>query len=165
MVLGVDVGGTKIAVAAVNGVTATHAVEHPTVLVSTDALLDGMEHAVRDVIAAAGQPDAIGVGVPSQIEYSTGTVESSVNIPLTGVPLREELGRRFGVPVFVDNDANCAALAEAHIVGARHLVMLTLGHGGRRRRRDRRPDLPRSARPGGRARTHDHQPGRPAVPR
>ena len=41
MVLGVDVGGTKIAVAAVNGVTATHAVEHPTVLVSTDALLDG----------------------------------------------------------------------------------------------------------------------------
>ena len=40
-----------------------------------------------------------------------------MNIPLTGVPLREELGRRFGVPVFVDNDANCAALAEAHIVG------------------------------------------------
>ena len=76
MVLGVDVGGTKIAVAAVNGVTATHAVEHPTVLVSADALLDGMEHAVRDVIAAAGQPEAIGVGVPSQIEYSTGTVES-----------------------------------------------------------------------------------------
>ena len=105
MVLGVDVGGTKIAVAAVDGVTATHAVEHPTVLVSTDALLDGMEHAVRDVIGAAGQPDAIGVGVPSQIEYATGTVESSVNIPLTGVPLREELGRRFGVPVFVDNDA------------------------------------------------------------
>jgi glucokinase len=52
-----------------------------------------------------------------------------VNIPLTGVPLREELGRRFGVPVFVDNDANCAALAEAHIVGERHLVMLTLGTG------------------------------------
>ena len=67
--------------------------------------------------------------MPSQIDYETGTVESSVNIPLTGVPLREELGRRFGVPVFVDNDANCAALAEAHIVGARDLVMLTLGTG------------------------------------
>jgi glucokinase len=52
-----------------------------------------------------------------------------VNIPLTGVPLREELGRRFGVPVFVDNDANCAALAEAHIVGEDDLVMLTLGTG------------------------------------
>jgi glucokinase len=129
VVLGVDVGGTKIAVAAVDGVTATHAVEHPTVLVSTDALLDGLEHAVRSVMQLAGRPEAIGVGVPSQIEYETGTVESSVNIPLTGVPLREELGRRFGVPVFVDNDANCAALAEAHIVGARNLVMLTLGTG------------------------------------
>ena len=67
--------------------------------------------------------------MPSQIEYATGTVETSVNIPLTGVPLREELGRRFGVPVFVDNDANCAALAEAHILGEDNLVMLTLGTG------------------------------------
>ncbi len=129
MVLGVDVGGTKVAVAAVDGVTATHAAEHPTVTVSTDALLDGVEHVVRDVMAAAGEPEAIGVGVPSQIEFSTGTVETSVNIPLAGVPLREELGRRFGVPVFVDNDANCAALAEAHIVGESDLVMLTLGTG------------------------------------
>ena len=129
MVLGVDVGGTKVAVAAVEGVEATHAVEHPTVTVSADALLDGLEHAVRQVIAQAGEPEAIGVGVPSQIEYATGTVETSVNIPLTGVPLREELGTRFGVPVFVDNDANCAALAEAHIVGEDDLVMLTLGTG------------------------------------
>jgi glucokinase len=129
VVLGVDVGGTKVAVAAVDGVTPAHVVEHPTVTASPDALLDGVEHAVRSVIAEAGQPDAIGVGVPSQIEYETGTVETSVNIPLAGVPLREELGRRFGVPVFVDNDANCAALAEAHIVGEDHLVMLTLGTG------------------------------------
>jgi glucokinase len=118
-----------VAVAAVEGVTPSHAVEHPTVTVSADALLDGLEHAVREVIAAAGEPEAIGVGVPSQIEYATGTVETSVNIPLAGVPLREELGRRFGVPVFVDNDANCAALAEAHIVGEDDLVMLTLGTG------------------------------------
>jgi len=88
-----------------------------------------VEHVVRDVIAEAGEPDGIGVGVPSQIQFETGTVETSVNIPLTGVPLREELGRRFGVPVYVDNDANCAALAEAHMVGVSHLVMLTLGTG------------------------------------
>ncbi len=124
-----DVGGTKVAVAAVEGVSATHAAEHPTVTEGADALLDGVEHVVRGVIGAAGEPEAIGVGVPSQIEFATGTVETSVNIPLIGVPLREELGRRFGVPVFVDNDANCAALAEAHIVGESHLVMLTLGTG------------------------------------
>ena len=129
MVLGVDVGGTKVAVAAVDGVTATHRREHGTLTQSSDALLDGVEHVVREVMREAGEPEAIGVGVPSQIEFATGTVDTSVNIPLTGVPLREELGRRFGVPVFVDNDANCAALAEAHIVGARHLVMLTLGTG------------------------------------
>src|SRR5687768_9961926 len=108
---------------------AVQGVEHPTVIDSTEALLDGLEAAVREVIRHAGQPTAIGVGVPSQIEYATGTVETSVNIPLTGVPLRAELGRRFGLPVVVDNDANCAALAEAHILGEDNLVMLTLGTG------------------------------------
>jgi glucokinase len=129
VVLGVDVGGTKVAVAAVDGVTAADRAERGTVTTSTDALLDGVEHVIREVIRKAGEPEGIGVGVPSQIDFATGTVETSVNIPLAGVPLREELGRRFDVPVFVDNDANCAALAEAHIVGARHLVMLTLGTG------------------------------------
>ena len=129
MVLGVDVGGTKVAVAAVEGVEVLEQSEQPTVTDSTAALLDGVEAAVRSVMAEAGQAQAIGVGVPSQIEFATGTVETSVNIPLTGVPLREELGRRFRVPVFVDNDANCAALAEAHLVGVPNLVMLTLGTG------------------------------------
>ena len=129
MVLGVDVGGTKVAVAAVEGVTVHEATEDPTVLSTTGALLDGIEAVVQRVIERVGKPAAIGVGVPSQIDYATGTVETSVNIPLTGVPLREELGKRFGVPVFVDNDANAAALAEAHLLGIDHLVMLTLGTG------------------------------------
>jgi glucokinase len=125
----VDVGGTKVAVATVSGSEARGVVEHPTELSSAETLLDGIEAAVREVIEGSEQPAAIGVGMPSQIEFATGTVLSSVNIPLEGVSLREELGRRFGVPVFVDNDANCAALAEAQILGARHLVMLTLGTG------------------------------------
>jgi glucokinase len=127
--LGVDVGGTKVAVAAVEGSEARHALEHPTVLDSSEALLDGIEAAVREVTAVTGEPDAIGVGVPSQIEWATGTVVASVNIPLAGVPLREELAARFGVPVYVDNDASCAALAEAEAIGAAELVMLTLGTG------------------------------------
>jgi glucokinase len=129
VVVGVDVGGTKVAVAAVDGVSVRDSIERPTALGSTAALLDGVEEAVRLLIGRVGQPAAIGVGVPSQIEYATGTVETSVNIPLTGVPLRAELARRFGLPVVVDNDANCAALAEAHILGEDHLVMLTLGTG------------------------------------
>ena len=127
--LGVDVGGTKVAAAAVEGGQPRHAVEHPTVLDSSEALLDGIESAVREVTAAAGEPEAIGIGVPSQVEFATGTGLASVNIPLAGVPLREELGRRFGLPVYVDNDASCAALAEADAIGATELVMLTLGTG------------------------------------
>jgi glucokinase len=129
VVLGVDVGGTKVAVAAIEGVSVVDALEEPTSLDSTDALLDGIEDAVLKMVERVGAAEAIGVGVPSQIHYATGTVETSVNIPLTGVPLREELGRRFGAPVFVDNDANCAALAEAHTLGQDNLVMVTLGTG------------------------------------
>ena len=58
---------------------------------------------------------------------------SSVNIPLADVPLRQVLGERLGVPVFVDNDATVAALAEAHddrmLLVAHNLVMLTVGTG------------------------------------
>src|SRR4051794_37587956 len=101
----------------------------PTALSDTRALLDGLEALARQVIERDGPPDAVGVGVPSQIDFATGTVISSVNIPLEGVPLRDELAQRFGVPVFVDNDANVAALAEATEIGAQNLVMLTLGTG------------------------------------
>jgi glucokinase len=128
-VLGVDVGGTKIAVGEVDGADVRERLERPTALGSTRALLDGLEETVREVIAVTGTPAAIGVGVPSQIDYASGTVETSVNIPLTGVPLRDELSRRFEVPVFVENDANLAALAEAQLVACDELVMLTLGTG------------------------------------
>ena len=127
--LGVDVGGTKVAVASVEGGEALHAVEHPTPLESAGAVLGCIERAVNEVAAVAGEPQAVGVGVPSQIEWSTGTVVASVNIPLADVPLREELGRRLGVPVYVDNDASCAALAEANAIDATELVMLTVGTG------------------------------------
>jgi glucokinase len=131
-VLGIDVGATKVAAAVIEGAAAVHAVERPTDLADGEALLAGIEAAVAAVGERSGPPDAVGIGVPSQIEFATGTVLSSVNIPLAGVPLRAELGRRLGVPVFVDNDANCAALAEAQLVPdppAQHLVMLTLGTG------------------------------------
>jgi glucokinase len=128
-VLGVDVGGTKVAVAAIERAEVRERVEHPTALTSTSDLLDGLEATVREVIDLVGDPAALGVGVPSQIEFATGTVETSVNIPLTGVSLRDELGQRFGAPVFVDNDANLAALAEAQFVACEELVMLTLGTG------------------------------------
>jgi glucokinase len=130
--LGIDVGGTKVEAAVVEGAAVIDPQQVATDLDSTEALLAGLEDLAQRTIAAHGEPAAIGVGVPSQIEFATGTVISSVNIPFEGVDLRDELERRFGVPVYVDNDGNCAGLAEAELVDdgpARHLVMLTLGTG------------------------------------
>jgi glucokinase len=127
-VIGVDVGGTKISAAALDGGRLSKAHVEPTDLSDTDTLLDQL---VRAVQRAAGDDPmaAVGLGVPSVIEWETGRVLSSVNIPLADVPLREVLAERLGVPVFVDNDASLAALAEADESDVRNLVMLTVGTG------------------------------------
>jgi glucokinase len=132
VVIGVDVGGTKVAAARIVGTEVLSPVVHPTDLSGSDALMAGIEAAIREVAEATEEPEAVGIGMPSQIDFATGTIVSSVNIPFEGVALGEELGGRLGVPVYLDNDANCAALAEAQFVGdhpAQHLVMLTLGTG------------------------------------
>jgi glucokinase len=130
--VGVDVGGTKIAAAAVSGNSVIETHKRPTVL-DAQAILDEIATAAREVIAQVdGHVTSVGVGVPSQIHFATGRVMASVNIPLAGVELRQELGSRLGLPVFVDNDANCAALAEAYLAEggpARHLLMYTIGTG------------------------------------
>jgi glucokinase len=136
IIVGVDVGGTKVAAAEVVGQRAHGLIELPTDLRGPDELLAGIEEAVRQVVGDRGAPAAIGIGVPSQVEYATGRVMSSVNIPLEGIPLKQELSARLGAPVFVDNDANLAALAEAYWAegtaeGERvdYVVMYTLGTG------------------------------------
>src|SRR3954470_13252334 len=131
-VIGVDVGGTKVAAARVDGSDCVAFTEQPTHLETSEGLIDQIEAVVKEVVEREGEPAAIGVGLPSQIDFASGTVVASVNIPLEGVPLGKELGDRLGIPVHVDNDANCAALAEAHFVEdgpASHLVMYTLGTG------------------------------------
>jgi glucokinase len=126
--IGVDVGGTKVSVAVLTGGELSEPDVEPTDLSGPGALLDQL---VRLIGEAAGDDEvaAVGLGVPSVVDWESGRVRSSVNIPLEDVPLREVLRDRLGVPVFVDNDASVAALAEAHECGARHLVMLTVGTG------------------------------------
>jgi glucokinase len=130
-VIGVDLGGTKIAVARLAGRELADAKLSPTNLTSADALIDQLVDLVQDCRGA--ELDGVGIGVPSVVNFAKGRVVSSVNIPLVDVPLREVLGERLGVPVFVDNDATVAALAEAHDdelnMVARDLVMLTIGTG------------------------------------
>jgi glucokinase len=128
-IIGVDVGGTKVAAASVVGHRAEHLIERPTETGDSAGLIAGIAAAIDHVSQRAGAPAAIGIGLPSQVDYATGRVVSSVNIPLEGVSLSEALGERLSVPVFVDNDANCAALAEAYYAKSPNIVMYTLGTG------------------------------------
>ncbi len=129
--VGVDLGGTKVAAASLSDGELGESVTRPTDLSSTQAVVDQLAELVEE--AKPGQLDAVGIGVPSVVEFDTGRAISSVNVPLADVPLRQVLGERLGVPVFVDNDATVAALAEAHDedlrLVARNLVMLTVGTG------------------------------------
>ena len=130
-VIGVDLGGTKIAVARLAGRRLSTSTIRPTELSDSDTLIDQLVEIITS--ARDERLDAVGIGVPSIVEFATGRVVSSTNIPLADVPLREVLGERLGVPAFIDNDATVAALAEAHDedlkMVARDLVMITVGTG------------------------------------
>lgn len=131
--IGVDIGGTKVATAVLEGATLSPLTSQPTQLSDAEALLTQLTDQILE--AADGDPGAlVGIGCPSVVDFATGTARTSVNIPLRDVPLRQELGRRTNLPVVVDNDATVAALAEATdvqtgevVVGI--LVMLTVGTG------------------------------------
>jgi glucokinase len=128
--VGIDVGGTKIACATLQaGELSESRLEH-TELGSQERLVEQLVGVIED----ARTPDtkAVGIGVPSLIEFATGRIRSSVNIPLKDVPLRALLTERTGIPVYVENDASCAALAEAFRDGrlaTPQLVMFTVGTG------------------------------------
>ncbi len=130
-VIGLDLGGTKIAVARLTGTELSGSLIKPTDRSSQEALINQLV----DMVGQCRQDrlDGVGLGAPSVVEFETGRVVSSANVPLADVPLREVLGDRLGVPVFVDNDATVAALAEAHDedlrMVARDLVMITVGTG------------------------------------
>lgn len=129
--IGVDVGGTKVLSGLVerDGSVVTHR-EYPTPLESEEALLDGLEAAVRELLD--DRVAAVCFGVPSRIDQRAGIAIGSVNIPLVDVPLRDMMRERLGLPVEIENDANAAAIAEWKIGagrGASDMIMLTLGTG------------------------------------
>jgi len=128
-VIGVDVGGTKVATASLQDGVLGEVRTRPTEKKSPDALVDQLLEAIEEY----GDADAVGLGIPSVIDAQRGMAMSSVNIPLQHVPLRDILGRRLDIPVHVDNDASVAALAEAHSeqgeLLAQSVVMFTVGTG------------------------------------
>ncbi len=130
-VIGVDLGGTKIAAGLVDRTGRIEARrELPTPTESEEAVVAAIERTVEELFDDGVA--ALGLGVPSTVDQQSGRAVSSVNIPLTDVPLREQMSQRFGVPTGVDNDANAAAIGEWQAGagrGTRNMIMLTLGTG------------------------------------
>jgi glucokinase len=131
-VVGIDVGGTKVAATLLGPDGMAEHRQLPTCLDNGEALIDQLVEIV-DQVSGEQDYDAVGIGVPSIVRFETGEIAASTNIPLKGVALRQVLGERLGVPVFVDNDATVAALAEAYDEAlnmvSRNLVIITVGTG------------------------------------
>jgi len=96
---------------------------------------DLIELLVSEVIQAReDRPgvSAVGLGIPATIDRRRGLAVSAVNLPIRDLPIRDLVASRTGLPTFVDNDANVAALAE-HLYGAarnaQNAVMITVGTG------------------------------------
>ncbi|MCX6387768.1 MAG: ROK family protein [Solirubrobacterales bacterium] len=128
--IGLDVGGTKVAVARVEDGRVVERLTEPTEKHSSEALTAQMARLALTLTTK--KVTAVGAGVPSAVEWSTGRVMASVNVPFDNWPLREKLSELVNLPVAVDNDAKVAALAEAHREDGSvvpNLVMFTIGTG------------------------------------
>ncbi|MGH3133366.1 MAG: ROK family protein, partial [Gaiellaceae bacterium] len=131
LVIGVDVGGTKILSGVVDRegtVHGRHLGESPGS--SEEDVLAALDSAVEALVD--DRVGAIGFGVPANLDRRTGRVLRATNLPFDDYDLAGHARGRFGLPVGVENDANAAALAEWKLGagrGASGLVMLTLGTG------------------------------------
>ena len=133
-VIGVDLGGTNLVAGAIDAALVVHHRARRTVAgLDLPALLEAIVAAVGELRDALGEEvDAVGFGIPCLIDDEHSVAASSVHLPIAGLAFAEVMAERIGLPIFVDNDANLALLAEyrhgaAH--GERVALMLTLGTG------------------------------------
>jgi glucokinase len=135
--IGVDLGGTNLRAAAIGrggeiiekipGTTDLHE--------GRDAVISDMVDAINRLKAVCGTRTlaGVGIGVPGFILMEKGIIAGSNNLPeFDGFPVRDEIERRLGTPIFLENDANAAALGEKWAGAGREvddLVLFTLGTG------------------------------------
>jgi len=131
--IGVDLGGTKMLVGVVDSDQHVHheSRESSTGL-TEDEVVEGLARELKEARDARPDVVAAGMGIPATIDRARGVAVQAVNLEISDVPIRDLMQERLGLPVFLDNDANVAALAE-HLYGAgrgaNDVVMLTIGTG------------------------------------
>lgn len=116
VVIGVDVGATKILVGAATSAGAILAsrrftTNHETTAVTLFSIQNALENFMQDLNGLI--PLAIGIGLVGQTDPETGTWLEAMNLPIKSpVPLGRQVSDRFGIPVALDNDVHAATLAE-----------------------------------------------------
>lgn len=131
--IGVDLGGTKMLMGVLDGDSKVlwESNERSTGQ-DEEELVELLVREVGEAREARPAVGTIGLGIPATIDRDKGLAVSAVNLPIENLPVRDLITKRTGLPVFLDNDANVAALAE-HLFGAakgsRNAVMLTIGTG------------------------------------
>jgi glucokinase len=130
--IGVDLGGTKMLVGVLTGTEPLYVQREASTGQTEEKLVELLVREVSEAREARPQATAVGLGIPATIDHARGVAVSAVNLPLADLPIRELVEDRVGLPVFVDNDANVAALAE-YLYGAGRgaddIVLLTIGTG------------------------------------
>jgi glucokinase len=132
MIIGVDLGGTKMRAGINSGGYIT---DYRYSLLHSKDSLDETLNQIKSLISPLIQPGVtgIGIGVPSVVDIEKGIVYNVVNIPSwEKVELKTILEKEFGLPVFVNNDVNCFVLGEQRYglaKGFSSIVGLTLGTG------------------------------------
>ncbi|HEX2294467.1 MAG TPA: ROK family protein [Actinomycetota bacterium] len=132
--IGVDIGGTAVKAGGVaRDGTLVERIERPTDPgAATKTLLGVVEDLLARLARAGHHVAAIGVGAAGFVDFDAGTVTFSPNVVYDDPQIAAAVRERFGLPVFVDNDANAAVWGERTFgccPGADDVVMLTLGTG------------------------------------
>ena len=131
--IGLDLGGTKLATGVVDGEgRVAWSDEVPSSGYSQEGVVDLLAEAIERARGVRPEARIAGIGIPARVDFATGHAVGTVNLDLEDVPVRDMVSERSGIPVFVDNDANLAMLAEAvhgAARGTRNALMLTIGTG------------------------------------
>lgn len=114
MKLGIDLGGTKIEIIALDnqGVELLRQ-RVPTPQGDYSATLHAIENLVRSAESELGQRGSVGIGTPGTISKATGLLKNSNSVHLNGKPVFQDLESLLQRKVMISNDANCFALSEA----------------------------------------------------
>lgn len=136
--IGVDLGGTNIATGVIDenykiigrGKVKTRAPRPAEEIFAS--IKEAADMAVADAGISYDEISSIGIGTPGSVNKDTGDIEFSNNLKFHNVPAKKMLEDIFGKPVFLENDANAAALGEAVAGcgnGVKDFIAVTLGTG------------------------------------